>query len=193
MSPTPAWLRARLGHRAFLLRLLPTGSIGAEIGVYRGRFSEQILQIVRPRVLHLVDPWKHEEGDVYRKALFGGRAQGGQAGMDACLARVRSKFASEITAGRVVIHRGFSGDVIPRFPDRHFDWIYIDGNHLYDFVRQDLELAWRKTRAGGVICGDDYMDGGWWKGDVRKAVDEFVRERSLEVLAIRNKQFALRR
>ena len=193
MSPAPAWLRARFGHRAFLLKLLPAGSIGAEIGVYRGRFSAQILQLVRPRVLHLVDPWQHEEGEVYRNALFGGRSRGGQAGMDACLARVRSKFAGEITAGRVVIHRGFSGDVLSRFADAHFDWIYIDGNHLFEFVRLDLELAWRKTRAGGVICGDDYVDGGWWKGDVRKAVDGFVCERSIAVLAIRNRQFALRR
>jgi hypothetical protein len=186
-------MRARFGHRAFLLKLLPVGSVGAEIGVYRGRFSEQVLQVVRPRELHLIDPWKHEGGEVYRKALFGGRARGGQAGMDACLERVRSKFAHDIKAGRIVIHRGFSGDVISRFPDGYFDWIYIDGNHLYDFVMQDLELAFRKIRAGGVICGDDYMDGGWWQGDVKKAVDEFIRVRQLEVLAIRNRQFALRR
>lgn len=193
MSPVPAWLRARLGHRAFLLRLLPVGSIGAEIGVYRGRFSELLMQVVRPRELHLVDPWKFEQGEAYRKALFGGRSQGGQAGMDACLAQVRARFAGDIAAGRVIVHRGYSGDVISRFPDHYFDWIYIDGNHLYEFVKQDLGLAYRKTRAGGVICGDDYMNGGWWKGDVKKAVDEFVRERSLEVLAIRNRQFVLRR
>lgn len=193
MSLTPTWMRARFGHRAFLLKLLPVGSVGAEIGVYQGRFSEQILQVVRPRELHLVDPWKHEEGEVYRQALFGGRAKGGQAAIDACLERVRSKFARDIKAARIVIHRGFSGDVVSRFPDGYFDWIYIDGNHLYDFVMQDLELAFRKIRAGGVICGDDYMDGGWWEGGVRKAVDEFIRMRKLEVLAIRNRQFALRR
>jgi len=193
MSPTPTWLRARFGHRAFLLRLLPVGSVGAEIGVYRGRFTEQILRVVRPRELHLVDPWRHEEGEAYRGALFGGLSQGGQAGMDGCLERVRVKFAREISAGRVVIHRGYSGEIVSRFPDGYFDWIYIDGNHLYDFVRQDLELAHRKIRPGGVICGDDYRDGGWWKGEVKKAVDEFVRERTVEVLAIRNRQFALRR
>ena len=193
MSPAPAWLRGRFGHRAFLLRLLPVGSVGAEIGVYRGRFSELLLRVVRPRELHLVDPWKHQEGAAYRKALFGGRSRGGQAGMEACLERVRSRFARDIKAGRVIVHRGYSGDVLARFPDHYFDWIYIDGNHLYDFVRQDLGLAWRKTRAGGVICGDDYVDGGWWQGDVKKAVDEFVRERSLAVLAIRNRQFVLRR
>jgi hypothetical protein len=193
MSPAPAWLRARFGHRAFLLKLLPADSVGAEIGVYRGRFSEQILQRVRPRELHLVDPWKHQQGEAYRKALFGGLALGGQAGMDACLERVRSRFAREIAAGRVVIHRGYSGDVIARFADQYFDWIYIDGNHLYDFVKQDLELAFRKTRSGGVVCGDDYMTGGWWKGEVKRAVDDFIRARNVEVLAIRNRQFALRR
>jgi hypothetical protein len=39
--------------RAFLLRRFPGGSIGAEIGVHKGEFSEQILRIVKPRKLHL--------------------------------------------------------------------------------------------------------------------------------------------
>ena len=44
----------------------------------------------------------------------------------------------------------------------HDDWIYVDGNHLYEFVRADLELSLRKARRGGFITGDDYQDGGWW-------------------------------
>lgn len=193
MKALPAWLRARFGHRAFLLALLPKESVGAEIGVYRGKFTEQIVSVLRPRELQLIDPWKHEEGEVYRKALFGGRAEGGQAGMDACLAEVRRRFADGIAAGRVQIRRGYSADELARFPDGHFDWVYIDGNHLYDFVRRDLELSWQKTKPGGVICGDDYVEGNWWEGGVKKAVDEFVAARGVDVLALRNRQFAFRR
>ncbi len=193
MSALRDWFRARWGHRAFLLKMLPAGSVGAEIGVYRGRFTAQLLQVVQPRELHLVDPWKHESGEAYSKALFGGRSAGGQAGMDACLEEVRQRFASEIAEGRVHIHRGYSAGVLEGFADGYFDWIYIDGNHLYEFVRQDLALAERKTRPGGIICGDDYGEGQWWEGGVKRAVDEYVAARSAEVLALRNGQFAIRR
>jgi predicted O-methyltransferase YrrM len=57
------------------------------------------------------------------------------------------------------IHRGYSTDILSRFADAYFDWIYIDGNHLFDFVKADLELGYRKVRRGGLITGDDYLRG----------------------------------
>ncbi len=184
--------RAQFSHRAFLLKLLPQQSVGAEIGVFEGKFTDQILRMVKPRELHLVDPWKHESEEVYKTAWFGGAA-GGQAGMDARLARVQARFARGIAAGRLKIQRGYSDAVIGGFPDAYFDWIYIDGNHLYEFVQKDLELAWRKVRPGGVICGDDYGEGGWWEGGVKRAVDEFITAKNATVLGLKNGQFALRR
>src|SRR2546430_9287984 len=43
--------------RAFLFKMLPRGSVGAEIGVWKGDFSKLLLRRVRPAELHLVDPW----------------------------------------------------------------------------------------------------------------------------------------
>lgn len=62
---------------------------------------------------------------------------------------------------RAVIHCGTSAEVLTTFPDGYYDWIYIDGDHSEAAVRADLELAWRKVRAGGIIAGDDY---GWARG-----------------------------
>ena len=36
-----------------------------------------------------------------------------------------------------------------------FDLIYIDGDHRYDSVRQDLEKAHGLLKIGGFLCGDD--------------------------------------
>jgi len=182
------------GHadsRQFLLDMLPKNSAGAEIGVHVGDFSRLILETVVPKEFHLIDPWKHETSAAYKDAWYGGLAKKGQAEMNARYARVCRRFDREIRAGRVTVHRGFSTDVLDRFPDGHLDWIYIDGNHLYEFVKKDLELAFRKTKKGGYIAGDDYSEGGWWGGGVKKAVDEFLAAMPVRLIAIRHGQFVI--
>jgi hypothetical protein len=181
------------GHREHVLEMLPKNSVCAEIGVHRGDFSARILQIVNPKELHLIDPWKYEQSSTYKEAMYGGKAEGGQAEMDARCQAVRQRFDAEIRSGRMVIHRDFSNTVLGGFSDDYFDWVYIDGNHLYEFVRQDLELCFKKTKPGGYLTGDDYQAGGWWQGGVKKAVDEFVREKPVQLLTIYNGKFILRK
>lgn len=191
-----AQLRLVLGRgepRQFLLDMLPKQSVGAEIGVHRGDFSRCILRTVDPRSLHLIDPWQYEPSDKYKDSWYGGQAGGGQAEMDARHDGACRRFARQIRSGQVTIHRGFSTDVLAAFPDEHFDWIYIDGNHLYEFVKRDLELSFVKTKPGGFIAGDDYVTGGWWQGGVKRALDEFVRERPVGDLRIKRRQFVVQK
>ena len=185
--------RNEAGPRAFLLKMLPTGSVGAEIGVHKGEFSEQILRSVKPRELHLIDPWKYESSEEYNDALYGGKAQGGQAEMDKRYEQVLARFRRHLRSGRVFVHRGSSNGVCDNFSDDSFDWVYIDGNHLYEFVKSDLELYYHKVRSGGYIAGDDYEIGGWWKSGVKLAVDEFLKNRAVEVVDIQDGQFILRK
>ena len=44
-------------NRNEAIALLPKGGSWAEIGVFRGDLSEQILDVCQPKELHLVDPW----------------------------------------------------------------------------------------------------------------------------------------
>jgi hypothetical protein len=92
-------LRLRLDRRYFLLALMPKSSVCAEIGVHTWRFSEKILSVVRPRELHLIDPWKHERSDQFEDALYGGKADAGQQEMDARFRAVRERFADGIRSG----------------------------------------------------------------------------------------------
>ena len=180
-------------RRSFLLKMLPKGSVGAEIGVHKGEFSESLFAIVKPKELHLIDPWKHQSSTTYENAWYGGAAKNGQSEMDERYSSVCSKFESEIRANKVKIHRGDSADVLAQFPDNYFDWVYIDGNHLYEYVKTDIQLSFSKTRVGGYITGDDYTAGGWWKGGVKKAVDEFAAAESAQLVGIRDGQFVFRK
>lgn len=199
--PGSRWLARRLGlvrtpwdrdGRAFLLDQLPRDAIGAEIGVHLGDFSAQLLAATSPRELHLIDPWEYHTGSTYKNAWYGGAAQQGQAELDSRHDRVLDRFADNIASGQVTVHRRYSTDALALFPDDYFDWVYIDGNHLYEYVKQDIALSIQKVRPGGYITGDDYTEGGWWQGGVKKAVDEFTGSDSLQLVHIRNGQFVFR-
>ncbi len=106
---------------------------------------------------------------------------------------IKKQFDSQISTGQVVIHRDYSSNVAGSFDDEYFDWIYIDGNHQYDFVKQDLDRYYPKVKVGGFLAGDDYGSEGWWQNGVQKAVDEFVAQSVDRRLEVRETQFIIQK
>jgi predicted O-methyltransferase YrrM len=42
------------------------------------------------------------------------------------------------------------------FEDESLDFVYIDANHSYQSVKDDLNVWYPKLKVGGVICGHDF-------------------------------------
>jgi len=82
----------------------------------------------------------------------------------------------------VSIYKAFSNDttVLNMFDYGYFDVIFIDGDHSYEGVKEDLNNWWNKCNT--LFCGHDYMlQPVKWNGvecGVKTAVDEFVLENS---------------
>jgi hypothetical protein len=178
--------------RACVLSRIPKDAVCAEIGVFKGDFSARILEC-RPKKLHLIDPWKFETAPAYAGSWYGGKLGKNQSRMDAIYSSVLNRFRSEIRSGVVEVHRQASADSSLQFPDNYFDWIYIDGNHRYEFVKQDLEMFLPKIKVHGLIAGDDYDSPGWWQDGVTRAVDEAIANGRFEKLLIENHQFVIRK
>jgi hypothetical protein len=89
---------------------------------------------------------------------------------------VTQQLAGAIYADRVRIHRKISSAASDDFADLYSDWIYLDSNHLYEFVKQDLDVYYPKIKVEGFITGDNYGTEGWWENGVKRAVDEFVSQ-----------------
>jgi len=61
------------------------------------------------------------------------------------------------------------------FEDATFDLIYIDADHIYKSVKNDIKCWLPKIKLNGVFCGHDYFF-----PDVKRAADEFFGERNLK-------------
>jgi len=61
--------------------------------------------------------------------------------------------------------------------DNYFDFIYIDGDHSYKAVLEDIKMWYPKVKIDGFIAGHDYNT----TTGVSKAVDEFCKNNSRKV------------
>ena len=102
-----------LTTREELLDLLPKGGIVAELGVDEGDFSKTILEINKPKKLHLVDIWGSKRYNQEKRR------------------KVETRFKKNIEANSLEINLGLSTEVGKEFQDNYFDWIYIDTAHSY--------------------------------------------------------------
>ena len=49
-----------------------------------------------------------------------------------------------------------SVDAAKEFEDGSLDCVYVDAEHLYDYIRADIQ-AWKdKIKDGGILCGHDF-------------------------------------
>jgi len=160
--------------RDYILRRLPHGAVAAEIGVRRGDFSAKTLRIAEPRRLHLIDPWIADPHDQHRERPGNTVPVLTYADPEGDYQSVLKRFAAEISAGVVQTHRQFSADAVTSFEDNYFDWVYVDGNHEYEYVKADLELYYPKLKPGGLFLCNDYNFSLYWGDGVNRAVDEFV-------------------
>ena len=82
--------------------------------------------------------------------------------------KIQSEFGLNTRHYPGTLHQGYSYDVLPKL-DLLFDFIYIDAEHDYDNVKQDIQLSLPLLAKHGVIAGHDWND-----QQVRTAVKEVL-------------------
>lgn len=123
--------------------------IGVEIGVDRGDNAAYILNILPIKRLFLIDPYlEYEE--------FKGNAgweNMTQAKFDEYFREAQKKV--RYFKDRTEFIRKKSEDAADDILD-NLDFVYLDGNHDYKFVKRDIELYYPKVKSGGVMGGDNF-------------------------------------
>jgi predicted O-methyltransferase YrrM len=73
------------------------------------------------------------------------------------------------TDNKVKIIKSSTIDFLNNLEKDYLDIVYIDADHSYTSVLNDLELSYLKIKTGGMICGHDYVP----KTEAEKAVNDF--------------------
>ena len=154
-----------------------------EIGTHQGEFAIKLYDNFKPDKLVLVDPWKFETDYIYQKSWYGGSEMHiiGQTKQDNYYEKVKKIFNEGLKNNTVEILKMNSDEAFMQNKIK-FDLIYIDGNHLYNFVLKDILNSINFLNPDGIIVCDDFNSKGWWEDGVTKAVNEIVEKKKLRFL-----------
>ena len=186
---TPEMKRAEISA---LAEMIPKGGTGIEIGTWRGHSARLLCELADVKWLYTVDPWsveayrQDEDGSEHRNFnIFLNRyssVSGGTEEEDFYKFYEETYFRvlEELRPFRCTVYRMMADDFFEMFRKlkSKVDWVYIDGNHGYKEVTNDLENSLTVLKKGGIIIGDDY---GKHKPNVIKAVDDFVKKHDLKL------------
>lgn len=139
---------ARLfADRRSALRALPRGGTIAEIGVAVGDFTEALIDTLDPDHFDAFDIFDLHQGD-----MVGGRST--QEVFDGLTHR---QFYEKRFAPPMDVFEGDSSTQLAQMPDQHYDVIYLDGDHRYEGILRDADVASNKIKPGGVLVFNDYI------------------------------------
>lgn len=139
-----------------------------EVGVFDGHYAEILCQKNPTAEVCAIDCWQVYPG--YRDHKF-------KSSMDRAEAAARKRLAPY----KCEIVKEFSNIAVKSFEDGSIDSVFIDGNHKYDFVKEDIEIWAPKVRIGGIVSGHDYYVTPSGNVGVINAVDEYVKKHGYEL------------
>lgn len=159
-------------NRIELLDLMPKKAIVAEIGVRKGTYAKYIYELTKPKKLYLIDCWEKQKGDYEIDSS-------NNQNHDLYYKEVVNQFGQ---IKNVEIIKDFSENACKKFPVNYFDWIYIDADHTYKAISNDLHNWWPLIKNSGYMCGHDYFTDYWV--DVEKAVNKFLQNKKINLYAL---------
>lgn len=164
-----------ISRRVGLVDMIPDYGVAVEVGTDRGGYAKDICTR-KPNVdFYTIDPWlPYNEGDEVKDV----------AKMEEIQKEARETLS--VYPNCTIIH-DTSMNAVKLFDDNSIDFVFIDGNHEYEAVYEDVVEWTRKVKPGGIVAGHDYKKDDFRKYGVIEAVNKYVEENNIDPLYILRK------
>lgn len=117
--------------------------VGAEIGVYKGQFTEKFCQ--KGLKMYAIDNWQ-----VWK---YAGKTYHTQARQDVLYEKTKKRLSRYANC---TVLRKNSMDAVADFDYESLDFVYIDSDHSFRGIAEDIIEWYGRVKKGGVISGHDY-------------------------------------
>jgi len=154
-------------------RLVKNPEIGCEVGVWKGGTSTCLLRKFPNLRLLMVDNYQEYEvkGNPWSVST--------SSQEEMMQAMVTASRETLFAKDRRILMVGYSTQAAKLISDESLDFVFIDADHHYEHVLEDIRVWFPKVKPQGLISGHDYSMRK--RNQVRKAVDAFIQEHPYEV------------
>jgi predicted O-methyltransferase YrrM len=143
----------------FLLSQVPEGGSFVELGAWLGKSSAYLCDKATHQNITIIDSWKGSPNELTTTHKL------------ATEVNIYDLFLENMGSRKYNVIKGTSKVAAKMFLNESLDVVFIDLDHSYKAVKEDIKLWLPKVKKGGFIAGDDYHE--HWKG-VIQAVDELL-------------------
>src|SRR3990167_8312873 len=152
-------------RKEFIQMLAERGAkFGIEIGTDHGQYAQQLYEGIPDLRLFCIDPWvAYTEGEEVKN-----QEQVEQIYIEASKRLQPYK--------KVFLMRTTSMEAVRKFDDNSLDFVFIDGDHRFPYVYQDIREWTMKVKPGGIVAGHDYAEDPVRKYGVIRAVQKYTED-----------------
>lgn len=138
-----------------------------EVGVYQGESTCLFRYWLMPTRMYCVDPWQngYDDSDA-ASTVF--KMEDVENNFDHRVAQIRAMASTQTDIIKIKQKSNVAHKLLL---DNSLDMVYIDANHQYEAIKEDIELWKPKVKKGGYIAGHD-----WGREGVVNAVRELLGE-----------------
>jgi predicted O-methyltransferase YrrM len=157
-SQIDGWFNHQAAYDYLLANMSKDGTF-VELGAWLGKSSSYLCDKATGQNIFIVDSFKGtaEYLDSYYKL--------------AKTDDIYNLFTENMGERKYTAIKATSKAAARKFKAESLDVVFIDLDHSYEAVKEDIKLWLPKVKKGGYIAGDDYHEN--WKG-VIQAVDELL-------------------
>ena len=116
--------------------------VGLEIGVDEALNTLNILKNLKIKKLYLIDPYLPVEYESGIKMDWSKHKKTAMGRLESYKDKIKFIVKSDI-------------DAVDDVPN-NLDFVYVDANHDYKYVKRDIELYYPKVKVGGIFGGHDF-------------------------------------
>lgn len=134
-------------NRLDIPRMSADGGTIVEVGVAAGNFTAYLADHYKGQVI-AVDPYRTFSKDEWKDCI-----NSNNQSLEVMYQGAKKALSSK---PNVTLMRMTSLQAAATFPDDKFESVFIDGNHMYEACKDDMNAWWPKVKKGGFLCGHDY-------------------------------------